>query len=75
MRVTWFKDRKILVDESEMSDKTSEEQNCPDREYQETREQPVIRNSFSSRRCAFMLRLSETQQFIEKVQNKILVFA
>ena len=75
MRVTWFKDRKILVDESEMSDETSGERNCPDQEYLETREQPVIRNSFSSRRCAFMLRLSETQQFIEKVQNKTLVFA
>lgn len=75
MRVTWFRDRKILVDESEMSDETSGEQNCPDQESLETREQPVIRNSFSSRRCAFMLRLSETQQFIGKVQNKTLVFA
>ena len=72
MRVTWFKDREIILDESVMSDETSGEQNCPDQEYPETWEQPVIRNSFSSRRCAFMMRLSETQQFIGKVQNKTL---
>ena len=71
MRVTGFKDRKILVDESEMTDKASEdenkERNIPD---QESQEQPLTRNTFSSRRWLVMLRLSEKQQFIGKIQNE-----
>ena len=72
MRVTGFKDRKILVDESEMTDKASEdeinkERNIPD---QESQEQPLTRNTFSSRRWLVILRLSEKQQFIGKIQNE-----
>ena len=73
MRVTESKDRKILVDESEMTDKASEDrskdQNIPD---QESQEQPLTRNTFSSRRWLVMMRLSEKQQFIGKVHNKAL---
>ena len=71
MRVTGSQDRKILVDESEMTDKASEdenkERNIPD---QESQEQPLTRNTFSSRRWLVMLRLSEKQQFIGKIQNE-----
>ena len=71
MRVKGFQDRKILVDESEMTDKASEdenkERNIPD---QESQEQPLTRNTFSSRRWLVMLRLSEKQQFIGKIQNE-----
>ena len=71
MRVTGFQDRKILVDESEMTDKASEdenkERNIPG---QESQEQPLTRNTFSSRRWLVMLRLSEKQQFIGKIQNE-----
>ena len=71
MRVTGFQDRKILVDESEMTDKASEDENkersIPD---QESQEQPLTRNTFSSRRWLVMLRLSEKQQFIGKIQNE-----
>ena len=71
MRVTGFQDRKILVDESEMTDKASEdenkERNIPD---QESQEQPLTRNTFSSRRWLVMLRLSEKQQFIGTIQNE-----
>ena len=73
MRVTGFQDQKVLVDESEMTDKASEdgdkERNIPD---QESQEQPFTRNTFSSRRWLVMLRLSEKQQFIGKVLNKAL---
>ena len=67
MRVTWNKDRKILVDESEMSDKASGDQNPPN---QETREPPLTRYAISRVRLPLMFRLSEKQQFIGKVQNK-----
>ena len=67
MRVTWNKDRKILVDESEMSDKASGDRNPPD---QETQEPSLTRNAFSRVKWHLMLRLSEKQQFIGKVQNK-----
>ena len=66
MRVTLNKDRKILVDESEMSDKASGDQNLPD---QETQEPPLTRNAFSCVKWPLMLRLSEKQQFIGKVQK------
>ena len=66
MRVTWNKDRKILVDESEMSDKASGDQNPPN---QETQEPPLTRYAISCVRGPSMLRLSEKQQFIGKVQK------
>ena len=73
MRVTGFQDQKVLVDESEMTDKASEdenkERNIPD---QESQEQPLTRNACSSRRWLVMLRLSEKQQFIGKVKNEAL---
>jgi len=73
MRVTGFQDQKVLVDESEMTDRASEDENkkrsIPD---QESQEQLLTRNTFSSRRWLVMLRLSEKQQFIGQVQNEAL---
>ena len=72
MRVIWNIDRKILVDENEMTEKGCNETNAQD---QESQERPAQRSSGFRQRLPPRWRLTDKQQFIGKVHDNSIIYS